>query len=175
MIVIFFLQCWPLMICQILSVGASIGTVIRLYKDSLVHPLTDQPDLLNMDRENRKRTFKILVTNIGSLLQTAAILKMLSVTLQISNRKPLTMTTLYFSYAIFVVLPVFLSCYNPLIFFILTPRSREFLCTVFWSRQRFASPRGEKGRMYRGIPMSTFLHSRDSEGPNNQSTKTSLA
>ena len=155
MLAIFFLQCWPMMVCQILSICASIGTVYRLFNETIVHPVVELRNGGNPEQESRQRSFKILVTNVGSLIQTGAMLLVITMTVKISTTLTLPMSYLYVYFGIFVMLPTLLSCYNPLIYMVLTPRMRHFVKSYILLKRHRTVRCLHVGRSP-GIPMSAF-------------------
>ncbi|KAL5270039.1 hypothetical protein ACHWQZ_G003501 [Mnemiopsis leidyi] len=106
---------WPLILCQTLSIIASGFTVVHLFQTSKCSE--DTPSLIN----NKKVSLKILVTNLSGIVLTVAA--GISAHIQIDNARDrlpekrdevLDISTM-------VMVPVFLSCLNPIIFILFTP------------------------------------------------------
>ena len=118
---IFFLQSWPLIICQISSILASLGTIFHLLNENKIAP---EPHLYIQHNDSKRRTIKILITNVGSLILTSALVKILSMLLHTNKSAKLSMYLFYVSFTVYVLLPTFLSCLNPVVFLSLTPHAR---------------------------------------------------
>lgn len=133
---VFFIQHWPLLTCQFSSIIASLGTICHLWNNN--HKVEPTPRISRQQsQDGKRRTTKILVTNIGSLILTIALAKILAMLLYSANSTKLSMTQFYVSFVVYVLLPTFLSCMNPVIFLLLTPQARApavYCPKVPWGR-----------------------------------------
>ena len=137
---VFCLQNWPLIICQISSILASLGTIVVILNE---HKIAPEPDLYRQQNNSRRRTAKILITNVGSLIMTAALVKILTMLLTTTKSQKLSMYVFYVTFAVCVLLPTFLSCLNPIVFLLLTPKARRqtSYCSNFAPRFRYRGSR----------------------------------
>ena len=133
---VFFIQHWPLLTCQLASIIASLGTISHLW--SKTYKVEPTPRLSRQQsQDGKRRTTKILITNIGSLILTIALTKILAMLVCSADSKKLNMAQFYVSFIVYVLLPTFLSCLNPVIFLLLTPQARvpAVYCPKFpWGR-----------------------------------------
>ena len=93
---------WPSMVCQILSVGTSIMTIVHLSRTGR-QQITEQSAAIS-----RRSSLKILLLNFGSILNYSAMI--CSMTSGVLGQ--------FFT---IVLAPVFMSCFNPIVFIIFTP------------------------------------------------------
>ena len=106
---------WPLLLSQILSIIASGFTVVHLFQTTKCSE--DSPSQIN----SKKVSLKILVTNVSGIVLTAAAC--VSAKIQIDNagdRLP-DKSDEVLEFTTMVIVPVFLSCLNPVIFILFTP------------------------------------------------------
>ena len=106
---------WPLILCQILSIIASGFTVVHLFQTSMTSE--DTPSQIN----SKKVSLKILVTNVSGIVLTVAA--GISAKIQIDNARDRLPEKLdeVLEFSTMVMVPVFLSCLNPIIFILFTP------------------------------------------------------
>ena len=119
----YFTLTWTATLGQPLSILASSLTILHLY-------ITFRNPVLASSQQNGRRgSIKILLLNLGALIQTSYFLFAISnIMIVEGGEKGLIRQTM----TIAATFPVFLSCLNPILFLALTPRVVETL----WSRQR---------------------------------------
>jgi hypothetical protein len=97
---------WPLLLSQILSIVASLLTILHLCKRKAI---AEQTAMIS-----KKSSLKILLTNFGSIFNNIAMVSsMVAPEESGTSSKAQFVTT--------VLTPVLLSCFNPIVFIALTP------------------------------------------------------
>ena len=103
---VIFLMAWTSLLCQIISVLTSLLTIQHLY-NIRKNPISREAGSTTV---SIKSSLKILVTNFGSILNS-----ILMISCMISkSSEPIFITS--------VLAPVLLSCFNPIVFIMFTPK-----------------------------------------------------
>ena len=117
---IFCMRYGALAICQIFSIAATIGTLIHMYKVSKKPVITVARSELS---RSLKISMKIMVTNLGALATTGCMAYTREVCQSIEHLDTiwrLGRNECYFMTFFWIILPVLLSCYNPVVFICFT-------------------------------------------------------
>ena len=109
---------WPSIVCQILSVVTSILTILHLHKIGK-EAIAQQSAFIS-----RRSSLKILVTNFAGIFNNIGMISAVAIAKiyygYYSSQSPIAITQL----GAVNFLPVFLSCLNPVIFIVFTPKFR---------------------------------------------------
>lgn len=108
---------WPSLAAQIMSLVVSVFTVHHLYKGAKT-PLSER------SRSNgRRSSVKILIQNLGGVVLSVTMIYYYSHTLGGSvTEEAHNLSNIYFTFMFNVVIPCVLSCFNPAVFIVFTPR-----------------------------------------------------
>jgi hypothetical protein len=100
---------WPCLLSQILSTMASLITIFHLCRVKRA-PISGQSTGIS-----KKSSLKILLTNFGGIVNNTAI----AITMASQSKTEAASISQFF---IMVLTPVLLSCFNPIVFILLTPK-----------------------------------------------------